>query len=61
VRPTEYEASPSLYGSKGINPGAVKQGSLGDCWYLAAISAVGEFPQRVKNIFRGANSYPSNG
>jgi len=44
-------ASPSLWGSKGVRPDGIRQGMLGDCWMLAAASALGEFPDRVKKIF----------
>jgi calpain-15 len=27
------------------------QGALGDCWFLTAISALAEYPQRVKRLF----------
>lgn len=60
-RPSEMESKPSLYGSKGVNPGAVRQGGLGDCWYLAAIAAVGEWPERIKTIFNGRSTYASDG
>lgn len=35
-----------------IEPADIKQGSLGDCWLLAAISAIAEFPQFIEdNVF----------
>ena len=43
--------SPSLFGSLGQPlPYGVKQGQLGDCWFLAAASAVSEEPDRMKNV-----------
>lgn len=60
-RPTEAEKSPILYGKNGIHPGAVNQGGLGDCWYLAAMAAVGEWPDRIQKIFNGQSSYPKDG
>jgi hypothetical protein len=53
-RPTEIEASPSLWGSKGIRPSAINQGVLGDCWFLSTMSALGEWPERVKAVFKNA-------
>ena len=50
-RPTELENNPSLWGPKGVRPEGVHQGGLGDCWFMAAASAVAEYPQRIKNVF----------
>ena len=47
VRPSKIGGM-SLWGSQGIRPDAVKQGGLGDCWFLSVISAMGEWPDRVK-------------
>jgi hypothetical protein len=41
----------SLWGSKGVSPAGVRQGGLGDCWFMAAASAVAEYPNRIKNVF----------
>lgn len=56
-RPSELKKGivPSLFGSKGIRPAAVNQGMLGDCWFLAAIAAVAEWPERVNKIFTNTN------
>ena len=35
----------------GIGPNDIEQGSLGDCYFLSALSALAEFPDRVKKIF----------
>ena len=45
------EGQPSLWGSKGVLPDGVVQGSLGDCWFLAAASALAEHPERIHKIF----------
>jgi len=37
----------------GIDPSDLRQGSLGDCWLMAAIAAVAEFPRRIEGIFPG--------
>lgn len=46
-RPTEFEKSPSLWGSKGVRPAAINQGRLGDCWLLASMAAIAEWPDRI--------------
>ena len=49
-RPSEIQTSgsPSLWGSTGKPvPNGVSQRSLGDCWFLAAASALAEVPVRV--------------
>jgi len=40
---------PELFGQ--IEAGNIKQGSLGDCWLLAAIAAVANFPGHIRNLF----------
>lgn len=60
-RPSEIEKSPSLWGSKGIRPAAINQGGLGDCWLLASMAAIAEWPDRIEKIFGGQKSYPNNG
>ena len=34
-----------------IGPNDVKQGRCGDCYFLASLSSLAEYPDRVKNIF----------
>jgi len=34
----------SLWGAKGILPAGVKQGYLGNCWWVAVASALAEHP-----------------
>jgi hypothetical protein len=31
------------------------QGNLGDCWFLASMAALGEWPERVKAVFKNAS------
>lgn len=56
MRPSELDdAGPgfSLWGSQGILPAGVNQGSLGDCWFLAACAALAETPERIRHVFAG--------
>ena len=34
-----------------VEPDDIRQGALGNCWFLCAISSLAEFPDLVKNIF----------
>ena len=38
-----------LYGDPG--PNDIKQGRCGDCYFLASLSALAEYPERIKRIF----------
>jgi calpain-15 len=49
----------------GIEPNDIKQGNLGNCYFLSALSSMAEFPQRIKDIFpihkvNSAGCYPMN-
>ena len=35
----------------GVGPNDIAQGGLGDCYFLSSLSALAEFPERIKNIF----------
>ena len=35
----------------GIEPNDIKQGALGDCYFLAVLSSLAEFPKRVEALF----------
>lgn len=39
--------TPNLWGEKGVLPTGTRQGKLGDCWFLAAASAIAEHPDRI--------------
>lgn len=32
-------------------PNDIKQGALGDCYFLSSMSVIAEFPERIKKIF----------
>lgn len=35
-----------------ISPNDIKQGQLGDCYFLSAISTLAQYPDTIKNIFK---------
>eukprot|EP00127_Corallochytrium_limacisporum_P006475 Clim_evm6s229 gene=Clim_evmTU6s229 len=41
---------PCLFQGK-IEPNDIRQGKLGDCWLLAALSALAEHPASIRNVF----------
>ena len=41
----------SLFGSNGVTPKDIYQGSIGNCWFMSAISAIAEKPNRVESMF----------
>ena len=41
---------PALF-QDGISPSDVCQGAVGDCWLLAAIATMCEYPDDLKNLF----------
>ncbi len=50
-RVTEYYNHRSLKVFDNIHPNDIKQGQLGDCYFLSAVSALAEFPHRVRDLF----------
>jgi hypothetical protein len=38
-----------------VDPNDIKQGMLGDCYLLAALASIAEFPERMKRIFSDTN------
>lgn len=41
----------TLFGSNGVTPEDIFQGSIGNCWFMSAISAIAEKPGRVESLF----------
>ena len=46
----------TLFGSKGVTPQDMRQGAIGNCWFISAASALSEVPGRVEKIFLNANN-----
>jgi hypothetical protein len=49
--PRSLVPKPSLWGTEGVRPMGAKQGSIGDCWFIAAAAAIAENPERIQKIF----------
>ena len=47
----DHLTSPTLFGNNGIGPSDVEQGYIGNCWFMASISALAEYPGRVESLF----------
>ena len=41
----------SLFGTTGIRPADIRQGSIGNCWFMSAASAIAEYPGRMEKVF----------
>jgi hypothetical protein len=44
-----------------VRPEIIKHGKLTNSWYLAAVAALNEYPERLAKVFGGATTYPHNG
>lgn len=49
-RISEVYKTPQVF-SGGIEPNDINQGALGDCYFLAVLSSLAEFPDRIQNMF----------
>ena len=47
----------TLFGEEGVTTKDIDQGSIGNCWWMAACIAVAEQPERIEKLFlnRGAS------
>ena len=36
---------------EGVSPNDIKQGELGDCYFLSSVSVIAENPERIKKMF----------
>lgn len=50
-RPAQFFKGPYALFRDGIAPEDIRQGALGDCWFLCAIAALTEFPVMIENLF----------
>ena len=45
------EKAPAQLFEKGIEPNDIKQGALGDCYFLSSLSVIAEEGERIKKLF----------
>jgi hypothetical protein len=46
-----------MWGTNGIDPMDVRQGAVGNCWFMAACSALAEKDKRLEQIFLNTSGY----
>lgn len=47
----------TLFGTDGITPADIGQGSIGNCWFMSASAAIAEVPGRMERIFLNTENY----
>ena len=50
-RASEAFPGKTLFGTNGITPQDISQGSIGNCWFIAAASALAEKSNRMESVF----------
>jgi calpain-15 len=50
-RINEFSSSLSLFGTEHIRPKDIRQGEIGNCWFLSSITALAEYPGRIESTF----------
>ena len=50
----------TLFGKNGVTPQDMRQGYIGNCWFMSAASALSEVPGRVEKIFLNENNMVSS-
>ena len=51
VRAKHQFSESSLWGDNGISPTDIKQGILGNCWFMVVASALAEKSNRLERVF----------
>ena len=51
LRLSEKFPDGSMFGTENIRPADIKQGSVGNCWFLSAAASIAEHPGRMEKIF----------
>jgi calpain-15 len=46
-----FKETLSLFGDDYIRPEDIRQGEIGNCWYLSSITALAEYPGRIESAF----------
>jgi calpain-15 len=41
----------TLFGSEGVKPTDVRQGEIGNCWFLSSMTALAEYPGRIESMY----------